>query len=260
MMQEITQEECKRIQLNILVNVAEFCDEHDIKYSLAYGTLIGAIRHKGFIPWDDDIDIIMMRDEYERFVSLYEDSHYKLVQGKDMPNRLHVRVTDPDTCLLFSEERRKKFEKFGLWIDIFPIDKVMESKEGYNRLLKKIKFFVNLQTTGELWRKGFLAHIAHILLMPFPSLFASLAKKEMMKYNNTSSSRVASLAVWYLYSPSFPATYLDDFVEIDFEGYHFKSIKRYDDYLRGIYGDYMQLPPENQRKHRHEYVAYWKGK
>ena len=67
-MREVSPEECKKLQLNILINVAKFCDEHDIKYSLAYGTLIGAIRHKGFIPWDDDIDIIMMRDEYERFV------------------------------------------------------------------------------------------------------------------------------------------------------------------------------------------------
>lgn len=81
----------------------------------------------------------------------------------------------------------------------------------------------------------------------------------MIKYNNTESKMVASLAVWYLHSPSFPATYMADFVEVDFEGYRFKSIKHYDDYLRGIYGDYMQLPPENQRKHRHDYIAYWKS-
>lgn len=74
-MQEIDFADIKQLALNILKDVAEFCDHHDIKYALAYGTMLGAVRHKGFIPWDDDIDIMMPREDYNRFIQLYNDSN-----------------------------------------------------------------------------------------------------------------------------------------------------------------------------------------
>ena len=260
-MREVTRDECKRLQLNILINVAKFCEDHDIKYSLAYGTLIGAIRHKGFIPWDDDIDIIMMRKEYERFVALYKDDKYKLIRGENMNNHLHVVVSDMSTTLRFPNSlANTKFYKGGVWVDIFPIDRVPDNPHKYVKLMKKIWLFMRLQRIGEIkYPNSMLAvRLAHPLIWPFRNIFGTIGKKIMYHSNNRISRTVANLSLWYLHYPSFPLSYMNEYVDVEFEQNSFKAMKEYDGFLRGVYGDYMQLPPENERVPRHSYIAYWR--
>lgn len=258
-MREVTPEECKKLQLNILINVAAFCDEHNIKYSLAYGTLIGAIRHKGFIPWDDDIDIIMMRDEYVKFVSSYNDDYFELVKGKDLSNHLHVRVADPNTRLEFrNSQRSNKFYKSGLWVDVFPIDNIPDDEAKYQKLKKSIRYLYLLQCVGEVKGYNIFHYIAHFFLMPFTKVFGYMADKKVVSFNGVKTEKVAALSLWHNNFPPFSRAYLKEFVDVTFEGHQFKAISRYDEFLRAIYGDYMQLPPEDQRKPKHEYVVYWR--
>ena len=260
-MKEVTPEECKQLQLNILINIAKFCEENGIKYSIAYGTLIGAIRHKGFIPWDDDIDIIMLREEYERFVALYHDDKYQLIRGENMNNHLHVVISDLSTTLRFPNSlANTKFYKGGVWVDIFPVDKVPDAPQKYWRLMKRIWFFMRLQRMGEIkYPKSMLAvRLAHPFLWPFRNIFGAIGEKMMYHSNNRTSQTVANLSLWYLRYPSFPLSYMNDFVDVEFEGHIFKAMKGYDGFLRGIYGDYMQLPPEDEREPRHSYIAYWR--
>lgn len=256
---EINEEDCKRIELGILIDIDAFCRRNNINYSIAYGTLIGAIRHKGFIPWDDDIDIIMRRDEYERFMKLYHSNDYELVEEKDVPNHLHSRVSDPSTHLVFSRSMRaNKIYKAGLWVDVFPIDKVPEDIVRYKKIKKKVRRLFLLQCVGEVKGYNIIHNIAHFFLKPFVNFFMKLSQKEIIKYNNTNSSSVAALSLWHTNFPPFPITYLDDYVDVVFEGYTFKCIRNYDAFLRGIYGDYMQKPPKEQRVAHHYYKAYRK--
>lgn len=257
MLIEISFEESKKIMLDMLINVARFCEKNDIKYSLAYGTLIGAIRHKGFIPWDDDIDIIMKREDYERFISLYKDNRYSVIDGSCNPNHAHVRVSDNETVLKLNAWRGH-FYKAGLWIDVFPIDKVPDSQKGYKRFLKKLWFFFEIQLTGEIQRKGFLNKILNFLCKPFSSYFGKRALKEMKSFNQKNTQSLANLGAWYASLPKFPAFYMEEFIDVEFEGHKFKAISQYDSFLRGIHGDYMQLPPKEKQKPHHSYTAYWK--
>ena len=258
-MKELTIEENKKLLLNLLINVASFCDNHQIKYSIAYGTLIGAIRHKGFIPWDDDIDIIMMRDDYERFCSLYKDTRYIIVRGDNQPNHLHVRVSDSATMIKHSKKSiANKYYKDGLWIDVFPIDKVPDSLRGYRFHKRIVQIFAGLRQTGEIGGKNFLKRMARLPLKPFAKVFGRLAEKRMVRYNKTNKQTVANLGVYYLNFPPFPLSYMNDFIDVEFDGHTFKAIKEYDAFLRGVYGDYMQFPPENKRIAHHHYKAYLK--
>lgn len=258
-MKELTSEEYKKLLLDILINVASFCENHQIKYSVAYGTLIGAIRHKGFIPWDDDIDIIMMRDDYERFRSLYKDTRYVIVNGENQPNHLHIRVSDSATMIKHSKKSiANKFYKDGLWIDVFPIDKVPDSVRGYRFHKRIIKTFAGLRQTGEIGGKNLLKKMARLPLKPFTKVFGRLAEKRMVRYNKENKQTAANLGVYYLNFPTFPLSYMKDYIDVEFEGHTFKAIKEYDAFLRGVYGDYMQFPPENKRVAHHHYKAYLK--
>ena len=243
--------------LDILISVSQFCEQNSINYSLSYGTLIGAIRHKGFIPWDDDIDIIMPRDDYERFVSSYSDERYEIVDGSHNPNHSHIRVADGKTVLKL-DPWRAQFYKEGLWIDVFPIDKVPDSTKGYILFKKWVWFLFEMQLTGEVKRKGFINKVLHVLCKPFSKYCGKKALQAMKLYNKQNTQSVANMGVLYVSYPKFPLNYLNEYVEVDFEGHKFKAISQYDSFLRGIYGDYMQFPPKDKQNPHHNYTAFWK--
>ena len=123
-MREIGFSEIKRVALDILKDVAHFCDTHDIRYVLAYGTMLGAVRHKGFIPWDDDIDIMMPRDDYNRFIKLYNDHNprYQVysIENDDSYTYTMAKVFDQETVMIDNTLWRN-FDKAGVFIDIFPL-------------------------------------------------------------------------------------------------------------------------------------------
>lgn len=131
-------EEIKKIQLEILKYVDQFCSQNNIKYALGYGTLIGAVRHKGFIPWDDDIDIIMRRNDYNRFIELFskETGRYKVWSHNlqtDYPIP-YAKVTDEKTLKL---EGTNYYVERGVDIDVFPLDDLPNDEKAVDKVFKK---------------------------------------------------------------------------------------------------------------------------
>ena len=131
-MQKMRLKDIQSVSLEVLKDVHDFCITNDIRYSLAYGTLIGAVRHQGFIPWDDDIDIFMPRPDYEKFCKIYPSEKYKLISSYDQDSYLAFsRVCEMDKTLV------KEFVPWckcdtGVWIDVFPLDGAEENKEEWD--------------------------------------------------------------------------------------------------------------------------------
>lgn len=149
-MRHLTLQELQQFSLDILKDVAGFCEKNNIRYSLGYGTMLGAVRHKGFIPWDDDVDIMMPREDYERFRTIYKSKLYSFIDSRNTPDCYIAfgRVCDTKKTLASSCIPWVK-KDVGVWIDIFPVDRVPDDKDTFDRiydsLLLLMKFNVGIR-------------------------------------------------------------------------------------------------------------------
>ena len=266
------------VSLMLLKMLHGFCVQNNIRYSLAYGTLIGAVRHKGFIPWDDDIDVMMLRPDYERFCATFK------VEGAS----LHCHQNKPDCFIGFARICDDVYTNSiknswlcggghtGVWIDIFPVDNVEDDPVTYDQHYRQMQFLHGdiykyrarlngIYKTNKL-RTNILA--AFLTLPPFHQILKKKAIRFVDKYINE-MKRVPFGTTGHYSQLAIPGSgsknYLDiewfsDFILLDFEDSKFYVMKGYDAVLRSAYGDYMQLPPEDQRTPLHEYqFFYWKG-
>lgn len=254
-------------QLEIAKEIRRVCDENNIRYFLACGTFLGAVRHQGFIPWDDDMDIGMLRSDYEKFCRIapqklkpqyclqtwYADPNYSLPFGK---------VVKRGTTYLESKKTRKLKEN-GFYVDIFPYDYAPEDKAELDSYVAKLLnlYRVKLMKSGYrpwmeddriVWRKriGYLYY-------QLQALFSG--QKELVRNYDTLAVSIHSSPVILEQNAQprayvFPAEVFSELADYSFEGERFKGVKDYDTYLRLFYGDYMQLPPEDQRENRHQIV------
>lgn len=275
-MKELTLNEIQRTSLEILSSVHNFCITHGIKYSLAYGTLIGAIRHKGFIPWDDDIDIIMPRPDYERFVRIFSAQGLGISSEKDSDYYLnYCRVFDTVKTGCTTILPIGKAYKGGVWIDVFPADGVSDDYESFAANIRhykrpwmlQLRYRYSLAPLKEILKAGSLKDKCILLAIKI----SLTGRKKLIQVNTavrTNAVRIpfGSTEHWsqlcilddgvrnYQLCKDFEET-----IDAEFEGHSFKIMKGYDRVLRNIYGDYMQLPPENQRQPKHGHVTlFWK--
>ena len=267
-MKELTLNELQKLNLEILSDIHSFCEQNDIMYSLMYGTLIGAIRHKGFIPWDDDIDIIMPRKDFERFINLYQSPDFELVSPND-PNSyiLFARVCDTKKTKVIGTYPWYKYNT-GVWIDIFPADGVEESEDVFNNRIDRLRIFwqKQLKIRGALRP---LKEVKGIELLKL--LIKKIIYTKNIKIHNQKHKRIAeqvefgSTKFWGQLSciDSSKNNYykIEDFkttVLTQFENKQFRIMNGYDNVLRKCYGDYLQLPPINQRKPKQSHMhIYW---
>ncbi len=269
MNQQISLEQQRRIQLDILQNIDAFCKKNSINYSLAFGTLIGAVRHRGYIPWDDDIDIMMTRDNYEKFRAIYKSDRYPLVDLKIDPTHpvSMGKVYDSRTFFYYQEKIKRKY---GLFIDIFPFDKIPENEEERELWLKEIRKYIQYNTyKNNTYSYLFsLSSIKERLFGCIVKVFCnrirlhSKLEELYVKYNETSSHILSVPAVMIMNNANhykvFPSNLFCNYTTIEFEGGLFQCIKEFDSFLRIYYGNYMELPPVEQRVGKHGIVAYYK--
>ena len=266
-MRMIETEELKRIQIDILKDVHDFCSRNDIHYSLAYGTLLGAIRHKGYIPWDDDIDIMMPRQDYEIFLRTFPGSfeHLNICAPEIDLNYYapYANVWDNRTVLeegVNTADHRG--QTIGIKIDVFPIDKTSSSRlfELHSRILYKLWY-------SHRYRKSITSeHRFNFVYICLNLIADIIGYKNIQKliihnakrYMNSNSQYLDMLAFYNVGSRAFKSIDFNKYIEVPFENYFFFSIAGFDDYLKCAYGDYMQLPPEGKRVSHHSFTAYWK--
>lgn len=267
-MTSINLEELKQIQLEILSFIDDFCQTNAIDYSISGGTAIGAIRHKGYIPWDDDIDIMMKRDDYEKFISTFKDPNgvYKLhcLENDDNFSLPFAKVEDSRTLLF----ENCTLETLGINIDIFPSDYLGNTLEQSVQAVDKIcnerfKLKCKLILPG---RKNSL--IKRIGICFFKVLYLSLSKRRIAmriqklakSFNDNDSKKYCGVIVWgYGKKEIIPSTLFNCYSRVDFENRKFSIVKDYNTYLSSVYGDYMQLPPIEKRQSPHTLNnVYWK--
>lgn len=263
-------DELKQLQLDILVKVDKFCHENNIRYSLDSGTLIGAIRHKGYIPWDDDIDIIMPRPDYERFITSfngYDDYLYVLAPELNWNFYApYANVCDNRTILLEGTNSHRGIE-MGVKIDIFPIDGVPKQEDLYLERLHKIQqlnLILYYKRVDLLkWKKSTVKDNLILLKRKIRYILSSYKYLQKKVHQIATSipfeeSRFAANITFAQTVNRLDTNAFREYISTDFECHRFSIIERYDEWLRKMYGDYMQLPPEEDRVPHHGFTAYWK--
>lgn len=261
-MREMTLEEVKKIQIEILRELDSFCRANDINYSIAYGTLIGAVRHKGFIPWDDDIDVTMLRSDFEKFLQLFHSDKYELLKPMRQKRwEFFARIVDPNTVVEFPNKFLES--PFGVWLTIFPIDTRpddesawLKQKKGIDRFAAIARFKTAVLTKNRVM--NIIKRVTHFVAKP---LSLGRINAKVLKYATMfEGQKTSKKIVWVAYNSyeTYPSELFDGYVELIFEGIQVKAMAGYDTYLRTAYGDYMKLPPIEQQCQTHEYIAYYK--
>ncbi len=252
-------QELRGLQMGILDHVHHFCEQHELTYFLSSGTLIGAVRHKGYIPWDDDIDIYMPRHDYERFLQTYCDPEgtFRAIDPKREPHYYYTFAKVVDLRTRMVEKETEGYE-IGVYMDIFPIDYVTDNLGRRERVfrLKKLLYKIRrckisksnpLQSCLAYWCYRFLPISAHYIFRLIQALIV-LEEPTRTVCNMTEAGPTIK--------GCFPAEDIASSVNIEFEGRTYKTMVGYKDYLERTYGDYMTLPPVEQRV-THHFEAYW---
>lgn len=263
-----TQEKLEQM-LNMMDDIDKVCKSHKLKYFIAYGSLIGAIRHNGIIPWDDDIDIQMPRDDYEKFISIYsKEGRYQITSPKSSdPLYYYAKVYNADTIKLEYGISYRKRTPLGIDIDIFPLDNYCGITPKENKMQNKrslqVLYYLRMYAIDDITTKKsrkypllsyFLGVACHILgNKTIIGLFEYIAKS-----GNKSQSDYCTVYSGMPKISIFKKTDFESCLNIPFENRFYNVPVGYDNILRSSYGDYMALPPEEKRVSHHLNKVYWK--
>lgn len=266
-MRLLTNQEVRQLQLAIMDDVHEFCIKNNIRYSLGGGTLLGSIRHKGYIPWDDDIDLMMPRPDYERFLKEYK--------GKEPYFEIDYYTNDPQYISAFAKVIDNRTYTVGpniiddknVFIDIFPVDGMPEKNELKPYVEQIQTILENLRKNGKyyLFEKSlpkkvmfFIKYLIKSLTIPSRKKNFRMLEELIAKYPFGASPHAGVAVSQYSYKEWMELSVFEKFQPSEFEGRQYMILSAYDTYLRGLYNDYMQLPPEDQRVPMHLFEVYLK--
>lgn len=264
-MRELSLAEIREFQISILDYVVEICKSNSLCFSLDSGTLIGAIRHKGYIPWDDDIDITMLRKDYNKLIDILKekDGRYKVFCFEVSDDYYYPFAKIVDTKTLLIENKNISIPRLGINIDIFPQDNLPDDEEECRKFQQAVR-----KTRDKIMFAVMKTNIKELFVHPrfvFKSVFYSIVgwkhemrklEKYVQKYADIETQWVEQIVSTSAMYRKGPRRFFDEFIEAEFEGKKYPVIKEYDAYLRNIYGDYMQLPPEEKRVTHHDFIAY----
>ena len=265
-MKELTLQELKEIEFEILKFFDAFCKENNIKYYLSHGTLLGAIRYKKFIPWDDDVDLLIPRADYDRMLKIFKDTdrYHLFAFEKDETYRYPVaKLCDMTT-------RKEEFSynnvlELGVDIDLFPLDAWDDDLEKAKKEAKYIGKNMFRLVLSKLKRpdsvaplKRFVKGIAMLWCKMHGSQYYIKKIIKASAKNPEENSKYLGCKAWCVYGEKgiIPAEVFQETALIEFEGELFPAPKDYDTYLTCLYGNYLPEPPKEKQKTHHNFKAY----
>ena len=267
MNKKIELNQLKKIQIEILNYIDNFCKKNDINYWIDCGTLLGAIRHKGYIPWDDDIDIGMLREDYNKFLKLYnnKNNRYKFYCCENNKDWYYPLGKVLDTNTVLYEPNEDDGIKISINIDVFVYDNAPSNERKLKKMYKIRDFLFKLNSlqiySKSLYKNNsiynFIRLPFHLFLKFFPKgFFAKMVIRNSKKYENDETGYVGNFTSYSKFICD--KSVFDSFVDVEFENNKYRAPVSYDLWLKMFYGDYMKLPPKEKQVSHHSFVAYYK--
>ena len=254
---EITLRKLQMIELEMLIEVDRICKKHNIKYKIIGGTLLGAVRHGGFVPWDDDADVAMLRPEYEKFCRLCRDEldsekfYFQNMENTEGYRWGYAKLRRKGTVFLREHQEGMQYEQ-GVFLDIFPIDGTPDNL--MLRRIHELKCFcvrkVLWSVVGKNVAKNFWERAIYKVLSKIPEKIAKHWYRGLILKNKGDATEVV-ITLTYPAPKKLHGYYRRWFAETNpilFEGYTFEGVKDYKGWLTYEFGNYMQIPPQDKRK------------
>jgi len=261
--------ELQLVELEILNEVVKVCNKYDIEYFIDSGTALGALRHSGFIPWDDDIDIGMTRVNYDRFLEIApkEIDSEIFIQNRKTDKKApfySTRARKNNTIHMEWDKRNMKIHH-GVYIDIFPYDSIPDDESKRKKFQKRCKTLIKIYKIRSIpdrykkpernikwWTLAIIRRLLHYILLPIPiNWVEGYVEKNFRKYNNGKTKYITCLS--YCGTHTFKKEDIFPIKEILFEKNVYSAPNNMDNYLKELYGDYMKLPPKKERKGHEPY-------
>lgn len=254
----------QEVEIGILDEVVRICNKHNLRYYIMYGTLIGAKRHGGFIPWDDDIDVTMPREDYQRFIEICDselnEQYYFQYYPKEKhysDNNLHIRKKN--TVYLTSRKSAYDYECEGIWLDIWPLDYI--SKDEFlggkfrRNLIHALIRLANVRAYVNMSEIPLRNKVFHYLSLPFSLNFLiKIRDKICTKYKQPTGYIINFSSPYAFEREMMPQELYGKPTLIKFGEKEYYGPEKADEVLRHIYGDYMQLPPNEEQRIYHRPV------
>ena len=266
-MEELTLEQIKARELNVLRQFDAFCRENNIRYFLSNGTLLGAVKYKGFIPWDDDIDVLIPRGDYNRFLELFPKggAFELLCRERDAEYPFPFAKLSEKETVITNQTTLKNYRP-GLHIDIFPLDFWGEDIEIAKKQANALRSLCNkyaMSFSRIIRGRNVVRTVAKTVLIALARIrgrkrIETKLKAETDAVFKTAGESFCGCVVWAVYGEGeiHQRDIFEDAVEVEFEGGKYPAPKGYDAYLKSHYGDYEKDPPNNKRRSHHSFKAY----
>lgn len=261
-MRKIELNELKELQMEIADFVDNICKDNDIKYSLGCGTLLGAVRHGGYIPWDDDLDIMLPRSDYNKLTQVWDNRTYPFIfhcvgygNNQGFP---YGKISNPKTIL---DDNGNK--TLGVNIDVFPIDEVIDINDYRKRHQEVMDCYLEMSYVNRSLRGSINRIIRNLFrrIQHYPNTPKRLAKRIdeiALSMNGYGGNFMFEMVAGRCYKGPFNKNSFEKTVAIKFENRIYQALEGYDDYLKSMFGDYMQLPPLEEQVSHHIFNAWWK--